>query len=52
MDVIDGIVGIVDMEMIVEDMVVDMIVEDKIDIVVEGKILRRLGSISISSPTL
>ena len=34
MDLIEGIVGIVDMEMIFEDMVVDM--TDKID-VVEGK---------------
>jgi len=43
MDLIEGIVGIVDMEMIVEDMAVDMTVEDTIDIVVEGKIVGDFG---------
>lgn len=39
MDLIEGIAGIADMELIVEDMVVDMI--DKIDID-EGKIVREV----------
>lgn len=40
MDLIEWIVGIVDMEMIVEDVVVDMM--DKTD-VVEGKIVEQVG---------
>jgi len=42
MDLIEGIVGIVDMERIVEDMAIDMTVGDKIDIV-EGKIVGEGG---------
>jgi len=42
MDLTRGIVGIVDTRMIVEDMVVDMTVGDKFDIV-EGKIVGDFG---------
>ena len=47
MDLIRGIVGIDDMEMVVEDMDVDMTIENNIDIVVdmfvEGKIVEEVG---------
>lgn len=47
MDLIEGLSRIVDMEMIVEDMVVGIIIEDKIDIIVdmavEGKNVGEVG---------
>ena len=57
MDLIEGIVGIADMEMIVEDLAVDMAVEGKIvgEVGLHKNILRnfvRVGSVVLRRPNL